>query len=205
MTLRNSQPEHDPRDRFALYRLCDCPTCGGKGKGVDVIAGVPAKCPECRGEGRIRQEIAACETPEAVGVALVTLAREGEWEECPFGLLDREGETGRKWLILPWLPSARNVRDAARTSDMFTSKQIKRLNQARSVLKEIEHECSEARFNRDENTPAFPDGFDYGKLAECCDAAEGAIFNVLNIANSHLDAKLSDEQLFNRKAEEVEV
>lgn len=148
MTLRNSQPEHDPRDRFALYRLCDCPICGGKGKGVDVMAGVPAKCPECRGEGRIRQEIAACETPEAVGVALVTLAREGEWEECPFGLLDRMPEcpecggkgqesfrkaypdqpeavcptckgSGVKetgtWLVLPWTPSARNVRDAART------------------------------------------------------------------------------------------
>src|SRR5512145_3461307 len=120
MTLRNSQPEHDARDRFALYRLCDCPTCGGSGKGsIDLDDGYgpsPAgRCPECRGEGRIRQEITACETPEAVGVALVTLAREGEWEDCPLGLLDREGETGQKWLILPWLPSARNVRDAART------------------------------------------------------------------------------------------
>jgi hypothetical protein len=45
----------------------------------------------------------------------VTLAREGEWDECPFGLLDSEGEKGRKWLVTPWLPSARNVRDAART------------------------------------------------------------------------------------------
>lgn len=101
----------------------------------------PGRCLDCRGEGRIRQEVATCESPEAVGVALVTLAREGEWDECPFGLLDRmppcarcDGRgylppnsrecrtcqgTGDKpsgtWLISPWLPSARNVTDAART------------------------------------------------------------------------------------------
>jgi hypothetical protein len=76
----------------------------------------------------------------------VTLAREGEWDECPFGLLDQTPEcetcggeglirpainggvrdtcngckgTGVKptgtWLVRPWMPSARNVTDAART------------------------------------------------------------------------------------------
>jgi hypothetical protein len=104
-------------ERFRLFRLCDCPTCEGKGKAslLDQWAGQPERCPDCRGEGRVRQEIATCESPEAVGVALVTLAREGEWDECPFGLLDSEGEKGKKWLITPWLPSARNVTDAART------------------------------------------------------------------------------------------
>ncbi|HEY1309261.1 MAG TPA: hypothetical protein VGF24_37235 [Vicinamibacterales bacterium] len=47
-------------------------------------------------------------------MAICTLAREGEFDECPIGLLDTQGETGKKWLILPWLPSARNVSDAAR-------------------------------------------------------------------------------------------
>jgi hypothetical protein len=52
-------------------------------------------------------------------VALVTLAREGEWidangDPCAFGLLDREGETNKKWLILPWKPSPRNLSDAGR-------------------------------------------------------------------------------------------
>lgn len=138
-------------DRYSLYRLCDCTACGGKGKRYLGYPGVrgsgEGRCPDCRGEGRIRQEIATAGTPEAVGVALVTLAREGEWEECPFGLLDRTppceecgGEetvpvdmgpfvtrdtcptckgSGVKptgtWLISPWLPSARNVTDAART------------------------------------------------------------------------------------------
>lgn len=149
----------DPRERFALYRLCDCPTCEGSGKerhpnplvgfldaaGVTTNPPVVGRCPDCRGEGRIRQELVTCGTPEAVGVALVTLAREGEFSECPIGLLDRmpkcetcdatgavrvaflEGDrrcpeckgSGVKpsgtWLILPWLPSARNVSDAGRT------------------------------------------------------------------------------------------
>lgn len=146
--------DHDTRDRFGLYRLCECPTCEGRGKlPYDTVhyengeTSKLARCPECRGEGRIRQEVASCATAEAVGVALVTLAREGEWEGCAFGLLDRTPEcalcegsgyvpgtsesgyvgfrcpdckgSGVKptgdWLVLPWLPSARNVRDAART------------------------------------------------------------------------------------------
>jgi hypothetical protein len=108
--------EDDPRERFRLYRLCECSTCGGSGKielgGVQ--SGTVGKCPTCRGEGRMRDLVATMETPEAVGVALVTLAREGEFEDCPIGLLDTQGETGQKWLIRPWLPSTRNVADAAR-------------------------------------------------------------------------------------------
>ena len=85
---------------------------------IDIMSS-PQRCPDCRGEGRIRQEVASCESPEAVGVALVTLAREEEWltedgQPCAFGLLDRAGEKGHKWLILPWMPSPRNVSDAGR-------------------------------------------------------------------------------------------
>ena len=110
--------DYDPRQRFVLYRLCDCSACEGRGKvgrggRIGPGAGL-VRCFQCRGEGRIRQEVASCESPEAVGVALVTLGREGEWEDCPFGLLDREGEKGKKWIILPWLPSPRNVSDAGR-------------------------------------------------------------------------------------------
>jgi hypothetical protein len=132
-------------ERYRLFRLCDCPTCGGKGKErelehPDYMAAGWRKCSDCRGEGRVRQEIATCENPEAVGVAIVMLAREGEWDECPFGLLDTTPECPRcegtgnaseregpcsackgmgvkptgTWLILPWLPSARNVSDAGR-------------------------------------------------------------------------------------------
>jgi hypothetical protein len=62
--------------------------------------------------------LATCATPEAVGVALVTLARETEWEDCPLGLMDRLPEPGEpKWLIKPWLafPTPKQLSDAGRT------------------------------------------------------------------------------------------
>ena len=114
----------DPRERFSLYRLCECPECGGEGKRTLPYHGSPRlapveKCPECRGEGRVREEVASRESPEAVGVALVTLAREGEWQDadgkpCAFGLLDRMGEKNEKWLILPWPQTARTLSAAGR-------------------------------------------------------------------------------------------
>ena len=104
-------------ERYALYRLCECRTCEGTGKQVlSTPYGLKTpRCGSCRGEGRTRDLIATCGTPEALGVAIVTLAREGEWEGCPIGILDTLGEPGEKWLVRPWLPSARNISDAGRT------------------------------------------------------------------------------------------
>lgn len=110
-------------NRYALYRLCECAACGGRGKiagsekvetaeEIGVKFGV--RCPDCRGEGRTRELVATASDPESVGVALVTLGREGEWDECPVGVLDTMGETGEKWIVRPWLPSTRNVTDAAK-------------------------------------------------------------------------------------------
>lgn len=106
-------------ERFHLYRLCQCTTCEGTGKADydDLQIGVMTtrRCSECRGEGRTRDLVATCATPEALGVAIVTLGREGEWEGCPLGCLDTMGEPGEKWIFRPWLPSARNLSDAGRT------------------------------------------------------------------------------------------
>lgn len=116
MTLRNDTletPSDEPR--FRLYRLCPCDACNGTGKidtTVDYTGNV--RCDACRGEGKQRQVVAECETPADIGLAIFTLGQEGEWQECPFGLLDTQGEVGKKWLISPWLPSARNVSDAGR-------------------------------------------------------------------------------------------
>ena len=89
MTRNVTSEEVRPEERYALYRLC--------------------------GDERNRQLVATCATAEAVGVALVTLGREGEWDDCPVGVLDRLPEDGeRKWVLLPWLPSARNTSDAGR-------------------------------------------------------------------------------------------
>jgi len=105
--------DEDDQRRFRVYRLCICPACGGRGRGR-----APEKpsfrCENCRGEGRIRERVATADTEGGVGVAICTLAREGEFEDCPIGILDTQGETGKKWLILPWQPSPRNVSDAAR-------------------------------------------------------------------------------------------
>jgi hypothetical protein len=67
----------DPRERFRLYRV-----------GRD---GAP-------------ELVATCGTPEAVGVALVTLGREGEWLNACVGVLDSQGEKGQRWLSNPWSP-----------------------------------------------------------------------------------------------------
>ena len=114
--------EMEEDECYRLYRLCPCENCAGTGKvggTVYVSGGVsatkPARCKDCRGEGRTLDLVATATNTEAVGVALVTLASEGEWDECPFGLMHRpEGETG-KWLLKPWGPSARNISDAGRT------------------------------------------------------------------------------------------
>ena|SRR5438105_15789284 len=101
----------DDSERFRLYRLCPCDACNGLGK---LPPTARRRCPDCRGEGRTLALVATASTAEAVGTALVTLAREDEFESCPVGLLDAEGETGRKWLVSPWQPSPRNVSDAGR-------------------------------------------------------------------------------------------
>ncbi len=110
-TLPQSEME-GPED-YRLYRLCPCGECNTTGRVLGMS--VHKRCPSCRGEGRNLELVATCGTKEAVGVALVTLTEEGEFDECPFGLMHRpEGEKGR-WLLKPWLPSARNVSDAGRT------------------------------------------------------------------------------------------
>lgn len=102
-----------PEERYRLYRLCRCGVCGGE-RTVDGV-----KCPECRGEGRVRELLATAASPEALGVALVTLGREGEFyddagDPCPAGILDTEGEVGQKWVLRPWAASPRNRSDAGR-------------------------------------------------------------------------------------------
>lgn len=110
--------EADSQERFRLYRLCPCEQCAGRGyetaMGTDAPLSTRTRCGECRGEGKVRQLVATCATPADVGVALVTLGREGEWADCPFGCLDTMGEPGEKWIVKPWLASPRNVSDAGR-------------------------------------------------------------------------------------------
>lgn len=107
----------EPEERFRIFVLCTCPECQGRGRVLLHGGGhgqAQGRCPDCRGEGRVRQEVATCGSPEALGVALITLGREGEFDDCPIGILDQGGEKGKKWIVRPWLPSTRNVSDAGR-------------------------------------------------------------------------------------------
>jgi hypothetical protein len=62
----------------------------------------------------VRENVAGADNELGLAQALIQNGREGAWEGCPFGLLDRFGAPGQKWLVLPWLPSTRNVSDAGR-------------------------------------------------------------------------------------------
>jgi hypothetical protein len=94
--LRNAEPldwdevsgRGDPAQRFRIY---------------------------CRDHAGSLSLIATCGTPEAVGVAIITLGREREFEDCALGILDVLGEKGERWVLQPWEASAKNVSDAGRT------------------------------------------------------------------------------------------
>ena len=77
-------------EAYRIYRLCD-------NKDLELIA--------------------TCTDKASVGVALVTLAEEGEFDRCPVGLMFRpEGAEKGKWLIKPWLPfpTPKTLSDAGR-------------------------------------------------------------------------------------------
>lgn len=128
LELRESAYDHvtgrgESQERFRVYRLCKCEKCSGVGKvrRVETGAGLTLvrvftaeRCDECRGEGRVLDLVATSGNAEGVGTAIIQLAREGEFDECPLGVLDTEGDTHQKWLVSPWLPSPRNVSDAGK-------------------------------------------------------------------------------------------
>lgn len=80
---------------------------------------------------------------------------------------------------------------------MLTKAQVGALNDARDVLRAIEKQATSESYSED----SVWQPFDCGKLAEACDSAEGAMFNVLNVARSYLGIKLTDEQIHNRPQE----
>ena len=47
--------------------------------------------------------VATVGTPEAIGVALLTLGREGEFEDYCVGVQDVFAEKGKQWVIRPWV------------------------------------------------------------------------------------------------------
>ncbi len=78
----------DPEQAYRLYRVCPGETT-----------------PEL---------VATCGSPEGLGVAIVTLGREGEFKDCALGVLHVEGEPGERWLLKPWRAMPKEVSAAGR-------------------------------------------------------------------------------------------
>ncbi len=102
---------------YRIYRLCACGFCNGTGKiqSHPELKSIGAtRCKTCRGEGKNLSLLATATDAASVGVALVTLAEEDEFDGCPMGLMFRpEGQPG-KWLVKPWPASPRNISDAGK-------------------------------------------------------------------------------------------
>ena len=49
--------------------------------------------------------LATCDSEEAVGVSVCTMAREGQLMDAAVGILDTMGEKGQRWLTNPYSPA----------------------------------------------------------------------------------------------------
>lgn len=83
---------------------------------------------------------------------------------------------------------------------MFSKSEVAVINAARTMLRALEAEARDVALDADEKH----DAMDYGRLAEAIDNAEGALFNVLNVADSYCGARLTYEQLHMRPKDEEE-
>jgi hypothetical protein len=81
MTPAASGFEHYPRTERERYRI------------------VRLAPPYRRGS---HETVCTCATPEAVGVALVILSQEGEFDGCRVGVLDTLAPVGHAWILLPY-------------------------------------------------------------------------------------------------------
>jgi hypothetical protein len=82
---------------------------------------------------------------------------------------------------------------------VFTPKQVAALNGARTVLDQLEREASRVGLARLRAVVVEgPDAIDFGRIAACADLAGQVLFDLLNTANAHRVAELSDDVLHNR-------
>jgi hypothetical protein len=77
---------------------------------------------------------------------------------------------------------------------LLNSRDIAALNRARKVLKRLEDAAW--RTSLTQHDPLAPvSGWDLGQLSAAANAADDAIFNVLNSARTHCGVKITDSQL----------
>jgi hypothetical protein len=79
---------------------------------------------------------------------------------------------------------------------MLSTDDIRALNEARTILKQLEADCGKRR-RATPDSYTDPDGYDHGRVAEAAAAAEWAIFNALNVTNACRVRRIPDELLHN--------
>ena len=87
---------------------------------------------------------------------------------------------------------------------MLTDKDLKRINQVRDIMAQLESDCFGMRRTTPESYTEA-DGFDYGVVASCASRAGDSLFDLLNVMSSYRVQKIAPDVMHNRKSEEVEV
>ena len=83
---------------------------------------------------------------------------------------------------------------------MFSKSEVAVINAARGLLQALEKETQSAAIASADTH----ENMNYGRLLEALDNAGGALFNVLNVADSYCNARLTHEQLHMRPKDEEE-
>jgi len=81
------------------------------------------------------------------------------------------------------------------SENIITADDAAAMNRMRDTLEALQNRC------KAEGWQASEESFVHGKLAEACDQAENAIFNVLNIAASHLNCHVANAAIDLRQAD----
>jgi hypothetical protein len=85
---------------------------------------------------------------------------------------------------------------------MLSTDDIRALNEARTILKQLEADCGKRR-RATPDSYTDPDGYDHGRVAEAATAAEWAIFSALNVTNACRVRRIPDELLHNTEEQTI--
>jgi hypothetical protein len=90
----------------------------------------------------------------------------------------------------------------------LTRREIRTLNAARTILSALEERAGDTGYalaREAANVESYDGGsravMACGRVAQAADAAESAVFKVLNIARSYADIAITDDEMFNRQPE----
>lgn len=90
--------------------------------------------------------------------------------------------------------------DTPRAAALLSAREVRRLNQARAILTQLEDRLTERGYTRTTPATGGAERFYCGRAAERSEAAEHAVFQALNCLSSYGLLDLTDAQLHNRGA-----